>query len=205
MRANKLQSPQEDLLGKPPAWAFRRKWTYSQACTRLPETLLPIEIWDGQLIMSPTPSFLHQHVIARFYRHLDRWVRRRRLGVVIVSPMDVVLKEDLVLQPDVLFIARQRLEIIQRHVMGAPDLVGEVVSPGRRKRDYKDKRDRYEAHGVKEYWILDPEQKLIEVWARVEDFFELQGRYTGRQFAASRLLPGFKVRVDRMLSASLTD
>lgn len=205
MRPSKLQTHQEDLLGTPPAWAFRRKWTYAQACAHLPETLLAIEIWDGQLVMTPTPFVQHQDVVFRMARALDRWVRAHRLGKVIVSPMDVVLKEDLVLQPDVLFIARQRLDIIQRHVMGAPDLVVEVVSPGRRKRDYKDKRDRYEAHGVKEYWILDPEQKLIEVWARVEDFFELQGRYTGRQFAASRLLPGFKVRVDRMLSASLTD
>lgn len=118
--------------------------------------------------------------------------------------MDVVFKEDLVLQPDVMLIAKERLHIIQHHVMGAPDLAVEVVSSGRRKRDYKDKRDRYEEHGVKEYWILDPGQQQIEVWARNnDDYFELQGRYTGRQSVPSKLLPGFKVRVDRILSDSL--
>jgi Uma2 family endonuclease len=200
-----LQTQSEDLIGTPPPAAFRRKWTYAKACAELPETLLPIEIWDGHLIMSPTPFFLHQDVVFRMARTLDQWVRRHRLGKVVVSPMDVVFREDLVLQPDVMFIAKDRLGIIQRHVMGAPDLAVEVVSAGRRKRDYKDKRDRYEEHGVKEYWILDPDQKLIEIWTRTEDFFELLGRYTGRQFAPSRLLSGFKVRVDQMLSASLTD
>lgn len=194
-----------DILGMPPRSAFKRKWTYAQACAELPETLLPIEIWDGTLDMAPSPFFHHQDVVGRFSRALGDWVRRRRLGVVIQAPMDVVLAEDLVLQPDVLFIAKDRLHIIERHVMGAPDLVAEVVSGDRRKRDYKDKRDRYEAHYVKEYWILDPDARHIEVWKLDEDFFALCGRYTGHQFAPSALLPGFKVRVDLMLANSLED
>jgi Uma2 family endonuclease len=203
-----MRADPEGRLDRLPASAFRRRWTHAQACAELPETLLPIEIWDGELTMSPTPFFLHQHVIARFYRALDAWVRRRKAGVTVLSPMDVVLAEDLVLQPDIMFIAKERTRIIQRHVMGAPDLAVEVVSPGRRKRDYKDKRDRYDAHGVKEYWIVDPGQQQIEVWFRkaaAADRLVLQGRYTGRQFASSQLLPGFKVRVDQTLSASLDD
>jgi Uma2 family endonuclease len=147
-----------ELTGAPPESAFRRRWTYTQAVKELPETNLHVEIWDGQLVMTATPFFWHQNITARFYRQLDKWVRPRRLGTVILSPMDVVLAEDLVLQPDVMFVSRNRRSIIQNHVMGAPDLAVEVVSSGRRKRDYKDKRDRYEEHGVKEYWILDPEQ-----------------------------------------------
>ena len=187
MNVSTAQPTPDELIGRPPPSAFKRKWTYTRACAELPETLLPIEIWDGTLVMAPIPFFLHQDIIARFFRVLDQWVRRRRLGIVILSPMDVVFKEDLVLQPDVMFIAKDRTHIIQRHVMGAPDLAVEVVSDGRRKRDYKDKRERYEEHGVKEYWILDPEQKHIEVWALEADFFVLQDRYTGRQFAPSRL------------------
>ncbi len=202
MNVSTAQPTPDELIGRPPPSAFKRKWNYTRACAELPETLLPIEIWDGTLVMAPIPFFLHQDIIARFFRVLDQWVRRRRLGIVILSPMDVVFKEDLVLQPDVMFIAKDRTHIIQRHVMGAPDLAVEVVSGGRRKRDYKDKRERYEEHGVKEYWILDPEQKHIEVWALEADFFVLQDRYTGRQFAPSRLLSGFKVRVDRMLADS---
>lgn len=203
MSAIALHDKQVDFLGTPPPSAFKRKWTYVQACAELPETLLPIEIWDGRLVMAPTPFFHHQDVVFRMGMALDRWVRRRRLGQVIISPMDVVFREDLVLQPDVIFVSKERLHIIQSHVMGAPDLAVEVVSLGRRKRDYKDKRDRYEEHGVKEYWILDPGEEHIEVWTLAEDFYVLQGRYSGRQFAPSKLLPGFKVRVDRMLENSL--
>ena len=203
MNVATAQPTPDELIGRPPPSAFKRKWTYTQACAELPETLLPIEIWDGTLVMAPTPFFQHQDIVFRMGMALDRWVRPRRIGKVIISPMDVVFEQDLVLQPDVMFIAKDRTHIIQRHVMGAPDLAVEVVSGGRRKRDYKDKRERYEEHGVKEYWILDSEQKHIEIWSLEEDFFVLQGRYTGRQFAPSKLLPGFKVRVDRMLSDSL--
>ena len=201
-----VQPEPVDLIGRPPPSAFKRKWTYTQACAELPETLLPIEIWDGTLVIARTPFFKHQDIVFRMAATLDRWVRPRRLGKVIISPMDVVFEENLVLQPDVLFIARERMKIIQRHVMGAPDLAVEVVSGGRRKRDCKDKRDRYEQHGVKEYWILDPDQQQIEVWVRNEDdYFELQGCCAGRQFAQSALLPGFKVRVDLMLANSPED
>jgi Uma2 family endonuclease len=204
MSVSTLKRETEDLLGTPPAWAFERKWTYKQALAQLPETLHPLEIWDGKLVMTATPFFIHQNVVGRFFTQLDRWVRARRLGVVIVAPMDCVLADDLVLQPDVMFIAKERARIIKGHVMGAPDLVVEVVSGRRRKRDYKDKRDRYEAHGVKEYWIVDPEENHIEIWGLNADaFFEIRGRYAARQFASSRLLAGFRVRVDRLLSPAL--
>ena len=204
MSVSILKRETDDLLGTPPAWAFARKWTYKEALAQLPETMLPIEIWDGKLVMTATPFFIHQNIIGRFYRQLDRWVRTRRLGVAVLSPMDCVLAEDLVLQPDVMFIAKDRTNIIQGHVLGAPDLAVEVVSGGGRKRDYKDKRDRYEAHGVKEYWIVDPREKCVEIWGLNADaFYEIRGRHTGRQFAASKLLPGFRLRVDRLLSESL--
>ncbi len=199
-----LKRETEDLLGTPPAWAFGRKWTYKEALAQLPETMLPVEIWDGKLVMTATPFFRHQNIVFRFAEALNRWVRAKRLGVVIVSPMDCVLAEDLVLQPDVMFIAKDRTSIIQGHVMGAPDLAVEVVADNRRKRDYKDKRDRYEQYGVKEYWILDARETQVEIWALNEAAtYELRGRYTGRQFAPSRLLPGFKLRVDKLLSESL--
>jgi len=81
-----------------------------------------------------------------------------------------VLAPDLALQPDVLFIAKSRQSIIKSHIYGAPDLVMEVVSPDRPRRDYKDKKEQYEAHRVKEYWIVDPGRKRIEVWSLQGDF-----------------------------------
>jgi Uma2 family endonuclease len=118
--------------------------------------------------------------------------------------MDVILGPRLMVQPDLLFIAKARKRIMRGHVYGAPDLVMEVVSPDRRKRDYKDKKDQYEAYGVQEYWIVDPDREHIEVWWLNEDsFFELLGRFTGKQHAESRVLPGFKVRADEILEDPL--
>jgi Uma2 family endonuclease len=174
-----------------------RPWTYQRARAELDETNRPIEIWDGQLIMSPTPSFFHQIIVSRIEETLRRWVRRHHLGVVVTAPLDVVLATDLVLQPDVMFISKSRTGIIRNHIHGAPDLAIEVVSPDRRRRDYKEKKDRYEAHGVREYWIADPSQQHVEIWwLNEEGSYELAGRFTSKQQAVSRLLTGFKFSVE---------
>ncbi|MEW6302008.1 MAG: Uma2 family endonuclease [Verrucomicrobiota bacterium] len=175
-----------------------RLWTYDEACAELEEQNSPLEIWHGHLVMSPTPTFFHQVIVSRVEEKLRAWVRRHRLGLVVAAPLDVVLEPDLVLQPDVMFIAKRRTTIIKQHIHGAPDLVVEVVSPDRRRRDYKEKKDAYEGHGVQEYWIVDPTQKHIEVWSLNEDYFELLGRFVLRQQAASKLLDGFKIRVDEI-------
>ena len=112
--------------------------------------------------MSPAPSFFHQETRLRFYRHLHEWVARRRLGKVIAAPIDMVLSEYCVTQPDVACIAQERLGIIQRAIMGPADLVAEVVSLGGRHRDRIEKRDLYEHYGVKEYWIIDPESESVD-------------------------------------------
>ena len=176
------------------------RWTYERLCADLDETNQPCELWHGRLIASPSPTPFHQIIAYRLQDALHRWVDRRKLGVVLGAPSDVVLAPDLALQPDVLFIAKARQNIIKTHVYGAPDLVMEVVSPDRPRRDYKDKKEQYEAHGVREYWIVDPDRQRIEVWSLQGDFYQLAGVYSGKQLAASALLPGFNVRVDRIIA-----
>jgi Uma2 family endonuclease len=176
------------------------RWTYERLCAELEETTQPCELWHGQLIMSPAPTPFHQLIALRLQDALYRWVDQRKLGVVLGAPSDVVLAPDLALQPDVLFIAKARQSIIKTHINGAPDLVMEVVSPDRPRRDYKDKKDQYETHGVKEYWIVDPDRKRIEVWSLQGDYYQLVGAYSGKQTAASALLSGFSVRVDRVIA-----
>ena len=177
-----------------------RRWTYERLCAELEETNQPCELWHGRLIMSPAPTPFHQLVALRLQDALYRWVDRRKLGGVLGAPSDVVLAPDLALQPDVLFIAKARHNIIKTHIYGAPDLVMEVVSPDRPRRDYKDKKEQYEAHGVKEYWIVDPDRRRIEVWTLRGDFYQLAGVYSGKQQAVSVLLPGFNVRADRIIA-----
>lgn len=110
-----------------------------------PESNLPTELWDGELIMSPAPSFLHQEIIDRFYESLKAWGRDHRLGKTAFAPLDMVLTTTRVTHPDMVFISSERLGIIRDgRLRGAADLVAEVISPESRRRDRIDKRDLYE-------------------------------------------------------------
>jgi Uma2 family endonuclease len=161
------------------------------------ETNQPHELWDGELIMAPAPFFDHQKTVLRFYRRLDDWVSSRNLGEVITSPIDMVLSPHRAVQPDGAFVARERPAIIQRVIMGPADLVAEVVSlGGGRNRGRIEKRDLYEQHGVREYWIIDPESETVEVLALVNGRYELVQRSHPGETGASRLLPGLEVSVN---------
>jgi Uma2 family endonuclease len=167
----------------------------------LPETNLPTELWDGELVMSPAPSFFHQEIVARFYKLLDAWVGEHRLGKTAIAPLDMVLTPHRAVQPDVIFISNERLGIIGERVEGAADLVVEVLSPGSRRRDRLDKRDLYEQHGVKEYWLIDPEARTVEVLFLERGEYQLAGRWQPGKQAASRLLKGFKVQVGELFGS----
>ena len=96
---------------------------------RFPETNRPMELVYGYVREPPAPFGDHQLSVGRVFTMLDAHVRERHLGHVFVSPLDVILDRDaaLVVQPDVLFIAKARLKIVRGHVWGAPDLVVEVA------------------------------------------------------------------------------
>jgi len=178
----------------PAAWKNRR-WTFDELVAELPESNLPTELWDGELVMSPAPSFLHQKIVDRFHDLLKAWVRKHRLGETALAPIDMVLTTRRATQPDVVFISKERLGIIKERILGAADLVAEVISPGSRRRDRIDKRDLYEQHGVREYWLIDPEAKTVEVLHLEAGTYQLVGRCHPGERARSRLLKGFEVPV----------
>jgi Uma2 family endonuclease len=172
-----------------------RLFTYDEMVAEFPETNQPCELWDGELIMSPAPSFFHQEIVARLFYQLYDWVSKRKLGKVIAAPIDMVLSPHRVTQPDVAFISRDRLGIIGRAINGPVDLAVEIISLGNRNRDRIEKRDLYEQYGVKEYWIIDPEAQTVEVLFAENGRYRLLMRCTPGQTAASRLLPGFEVAI----------
>jgi Uma2 family endonuclease len=171
----------------------KRLYTYDELIAEMPETTQPCELWDGELIMSPAPTFNRQKIALRFYRRLHEWVSQRTLGEVIAAPVDMVLSPHRVMQPDVAFIAQDRLGIIQSAIHGPVDLAVEVISLGKRNRDRIEKRDLYEQYGIKEYWIIDPEAQTVEILFLEEGRYRLLMRCTGDQRAVSRLLPGFEI------------
>lgn len=168
----------------------------------LEESNLPTELWDGELIMSPAPSFFHQEIVARFYELLTAWIRKHKLGKTGIAPLDMVLTNTRATQPDVVFISNERLDIIKTRLMDAADLVAEVISPNSRRRDRIDKRDLYEQHGVMEYWLIDPEALTVEVLHLVQGEFQLVGRWRPGESAESRLLKGFRVKVSGLFGVA---
>jgi Uma2 family endonuclease len=182
-----------EVSRKLPGASEDRIYTYDEVVAEIPETAQPCEIWDGKLLMSPTPSFHHQKIVLRFYVLLDEYVSKHNLGEAIAAPVDMVLSPHRVVQPDVAYIAKDRLHIIQRVIMGPVDLAVEIVFLGGRNRDRIEKRDLYEQYGIKEYWIVDPESEMVEVLFLEAGRYQLFMRSSAKQEASSGLLPGFKV------------
>lgn len=185
-------------LGLEPQRFLNRRWTYDELLGAMPESNALIELWNGEIVMSPSPSFFHQKLIIRFHDQLSAWVTARKLGETCLAPIDMILTQSNVAQPDVLFIAKDRLSIIQDRVRGAADLVAEIISPSSRQRDRIEKRDLYEQHGIKEYWMIDPDAQTVEVLALENGEYRLAGRWRPGETARSVLLAGFEVAVSAL-------
>jgi Uma2 family endonuclease len=129
----------------------KRLYTFDELQVEFSESNQPLELWDGEMIMAPAPSFRHQEIALAFYRRLHDWVTQRSLGKVIAAPIDMVLSPHRAVQPDVAYISKNRLGIIQNQIRGAADLVCEVISLGTRQRDRPRKRMRV-ANAVERAW-----------------------------------------------------
>jgi Uma2 family endonuclease len=129
------------------------------------ETMRPQELAYGILREPPAPGYGHQVVVGRVFELLNRHVRRFDAGRVVVSPVDVVLDRAraLVVQPDIVFVSRERLGICDKRIWGAPDLVLEVLSPARRRHDRTVKVEWFRQYGVRECWLADPVSREVEV------------------------------------------
>ena len=128
----------------------------------LPDDGNRYEIIHGVLHVTPAPTVSHQKVSARLHLLLAEWVRSRVGGELLYAPVDVHLTDDTNVQPDLLWIAPERVSrLIGDRVRGAPDLVIEILSPGTARRDRTIKRDLYAEHGVREYWLVDISQARV--------------------------------------------
>lgn len=176
----------------------KRYWTYDELLAEMGETNEPMELWDGELIISPTPTPKHQTIVLRFATALQAFVDARKAGKVFVSPLDVILTQTRVVQPDVLFISNANMSILQDRIRGAPDLCMETISRTWR-RDRIDKKELYSEFGVKEYWLIDPERRSIEVLELVKGVYQKHVETSDAQPANSKLLPGFAVSFNQLL------
>ena len=155
------------------------------------------ELIDGELIMAAAPNREHQRAIGKLGYGMYGFVAERDLGEFYYAPFDVVLSDTDVVQPDLLFVSKEREEIVTpANVQGAPDLVVEILSPSSARRDWSDKFELYSKHGVKEYWIVDPENRVVWLALLRGGALEIAGTYGIGDTVSSTVLAGFSVKVD---------
>jgi Uma2 family endonuclease len=168
---------------------------------KTPETLQPTEVIYGVLRVADAPTVRHQQAVGAFYLSLALHVRERRSGKVLLSPLDVIFDYEraLILQPDLVFISNARLSILKQKVIGAPDLVLEILSPNPRIGKLQERIDWFAAYGVREIWLLHQLDERFEILG-VE-----KGRVTKRESydyltpIHSEVLPEFGLTVDEIL------
>jgi Uma2 family endonuclease len=154
------------------------------------------EIIEGEKIMTPAPVPRHQKVLGSLVRLLLKFLSGKDLGEWYIAPIDVVLSRHSVVQPDLLFITRDRLSIVgEKAITGAPDLVMEVVSEATRRTDHVRKRKLYAAHGVREHWIVDPEVERVEVFVLQGKALQKRGEHEEGEAHSPCVLPGFRAPV----------
>ena len=174
----------------------RIKFTYDDYKT-LPESeTLRYELLDGELVMVPSPSIRHQRVSRNLFEVLNAYVRESGRGEVLYAPCDVYLGINDVVQPDLIYISAERSDIIgEEEIQGAPDLVVEILSPSSAPRDRVYKRTLYARYGVREYWLVDPQTRTVEVLRLGGRGFRKIGLYGEGEDFASPLLPGLEISV----------
>ncbi len=156
------------------------------------------ELINGEVIEMAPPSIQHQRLLFGIAKYIDAL---KPDGEVFIAPIEVYLDEHNIPQPDIAWVAANSpCQIEELRLIGAPDLVVEILSPSTAKRDKTDKFSLYEQHGTREYWIVDPQYQQIEVWARSEDKFQRQGVFAAGDTFESAALGGKTVEVAPIFS-----
>jgi Uma2 family endonuclease len=160
---------------------------------RMPDDGRRFEIIDGELIdVTPAPSPFHQYVSKRLQRQLEAYFEDGGLGIVYDAPVDVVLTDFDVFEPDIVVVTN-RSAVTRRAIEGVPELVVEVLSPSTTKYDRVKKGNRYAALGIRNYWILDPAARRLECFRLHEGAYELAAACQNDDHLEAPHFPGLVV------------
>jgi Uma2 family endonuclease len=157
------------------------------------------EIIEGEEYRTPAPTTDHQSVLFKIARRLGDHAEARKLGRVFVAPTAVVFSRHDAVEPDVFFVSKARASIIKpKNIQGAPDLVVEVLSPSTAANDRGPKLKTYDDGGVREYWIVDPATKTVEI--REFRATRRTRGYQDDQSFQSELFPGLTLSLEDIFS-----
>jgi Uma2 family endonuclease len=177
------------------------QWTYKDYLA-IPEDGCRYEVVNGVLYMSPSPGVEHQRIVKRIVALLSRDVEQEGLGEVFQSPLDVELSYRNVVQPDAFVMLNEHFDrITETRIIGAPDLVIEVASPGTARHDLSKKLDAYAHAGVPEYWVITPGSSTVEVLVLDHATYRSLGLFSGNMMLPSRIIPNISIKVEQFFAS----
>jgi Uma2 family endonuclease len=172
-----------------------RKLTYADFLS-FPEDGRRHELIDGAHYVTPAPVTVHQRLLGALYVALHQYLENHPIGEVFLSPIDVVLSDHDVVEPDLLLVLDDQSDLVtEKHLVGAPALVIEILSPTTRARDRGIKRRLFERTGVREYWLVDPRDAAIDVYRARQCELGLESSFMAGDTLTSPLLPGFALEL----------
>lgn len=178
----------------------KQKWSYKDYVFFDDEKRC--EIIEGEIFMSPSASASHQEISRDLEFLMWLFVKAKNSGKVFNAPFDVILDENNVVQPDLLFISNKNLNLIsERGVFGSPDLVVEIVSPSSGYRDKVTKKKLYEKFGVAEFLVVEPQNKSVEVFCLEGKTYELFSSAKENGEVKSKVIDGFSVTISEIFVA----
>lgn len=157
------------------------------------------QLIGGEIIEMTSPTPYHQRILQNLNFYLSLFIRQNQLGEVYVAPTDVYFSKTETYQPDLLLLLNDNLnKLKEKKIEGAPDLVIEILSPPTGYYDAKYKKSVYEKFGVKEYWLVDPKDKTVEIYENVSGKFAVISDLTKDDTAKSKLLAGFSIELEKI-------
>lgn len=188
------------LADMPSVWKRRsdfagKKYTYQDYLKMPDEPGYRYEILDGDLVKEPSPGVVHQAVSINLLRILlDYFQTADPGGKLFHAPLDVTLGDRTVVQPDILFISSDQLDIVkQARIEGAPLLAVEIISPSTREKDYFRKLQIYQHAGVRHYWLIDPQEQTFQAYCLDHGPFKLVCSGSSNEVLDLKYFPGLEI------------
>ena len=165
----------------------------------LPDDGRRYEILDGDLEVSPAPAPKHQAVSGDLFSILHGHVQERGLGSVYYAPIDVLLADTSIVQPDLVFIDAARASIVSRRgIEGPPDLAIEILSSWSVRRDRIAKAALYARYGIRHYWVMDPDARTLEIYEADGAQYRSVERHEGHATVRTAVFPDLEIDLGRV-------
>lgn len=152
------------------------------------------EVVDGALKVTPSPTPGHQFSVGELHLIFRRWAKRAG-GMVFFAPLTVYLSDDNVVEPDLMWISKERIRkiVTPKVIHGSPDLLVEVLSPSTRRWDRVKKLRVYARYGVREYWLVDPEDEMVEILVLKDGQYQIHASGSGSERLTSSIDPALQI------------